>query len=721
MSRIPQSPGRSVAIRKTAMALALAALLPVAAMGQQTGTDDSTVTYDAAYFTEFSPNTVNDMLDRIPGINQVLNTGGPPCRDGDRGLGSSSSILIDGKRLAGKANEARAQLDRISAGEVNYIQIVRGTSSSLDVQNTGQLVNIVLREAQSRSNLTSEVSATHFEDGTMEPGGSLALSGQRGALTYLVSGGLRTGYQRTDQFEDSYNGDLSRNETIELVRLREQDNYSLNTNLSYDLGLRDRIAFNALYGQSDPPSTLTRTITNFNGPSPVVSFERENIPATAENWELGGDYEHSFLNGSRFKALFIVNEKTNESTRERFVSTDLNGPETKNLFLDTRGRYRERIFRSSYTFNVAPSQGLEIGIEGAQTIQDSNLKLGALTPRAGSPAFGGLTPVALPNANSTVEEIRYEPFAIHNWQISPKMSLESSLIVEFSEIEQTGDVYNIRDFSYVKPKFDLRYNFSNTLQGKATLERKVSQLSFADFSESSKEDDDEQDTQAGNPQLEPEESTQLDLSMDYRLPNDGGTLNGRVFYYRFDNKIGRIDISRSPTQLASTNGNVSPANAYGLSLNSSLRLARFGMPRALLTTGVSVQRAYYTDNPFVPHRIRFFPYDRGGLNLGFRNDVPSQSLNYGINFFDRFDGNRYNYENDSRTVLAFGRRVQAFVEKVWFGGLTYRLEASNIFEEPRCPDHIRFDGYLRDTVVKELEFTCATTGPEFTFKVRGTF
>ena len=72
-------------------------------------------------------------------------------------------------------------------------------------------------------------------------------------------------------------------------------------------------------------------------------------------------------------------------------------------------------------------------------------------------AFGGLTPVSIPNSNSRVEEVRYEPFAIHNWRLSPRMSLETSLVYETSEISMSGDVNNSRDFNFFKPKVDFRF------------------------------------------------------------------------------------------------------------------------------------------------------------------------------------------------------------------------------------------------------------------------
>lgn len=559
-------------IKRSIVPVYLASFLAMAAVSSSFAQDGSgegsNVSYPAAYFAEYEPLTVNDMLDRVPGIDLILQGSNQSSQfgGGNRGLGASSPILIDGKRMAGKANEARSQLDRIAADQVTRIEIIRGTSSDLDVQNTGQVVNIVLREAQSRSSITTEINATYNDDGNTEPGGSLAWSGQSGRLTYLLSGSLRSGYRHTESREHSRNGDFSLNDTRDQDRYSDQKTYSLNANLAYALSDRDRIAFNGLYNESDPPQRVFRTVTDLNPAIPVVSFEREAIPATSEDWEFGGDYEHGFDNGSRLKVLFIVNEKDNHITRERFISSPEDPVESKSLFLDTTRLYKERIIRSSYTMNLANGQGLELGIEGAQTIQDSGLRLGLPTGAAGSPEFGGLTPIPFPNAFSTVEEIRYEPFAIHNWQINSRMSLESSLIAEYSEIEQTGDVNNTRDFDFIKPKLDFRFDINGALQFKSSVEKVVSQLSFSDFSRATNEQDDDQDTVAGNPQLDPEESWQAQVGFDYRLPNDGGALNVSYFYYLYDNKIGKIDVSPSATELVSTNGNVSSAAAYGKSV-----------------------------------------------------------------------------------------------------------------------------------------------------------
>lgn len=684
---------------------------------------DSTVTYPAAYFAEFEPVSVNDMLNQIPGIGLALdaNAGGSRLNNSaDRGLGASSQILIDGKRLAGKANEASEQLSRIAASRVDYIEIIRGTSSELDVRSSGQLVNIVLLASASRTTIAAELAMVYFHDGALKPEGLLAYSGQRGDLGYRLSAGVKTAYEALESFELSLHPGLNFNDAIIFEREREQTTYTLNSNLTYQLSPSDRLALNMLYNESDPPAQLLRSTTNFNRNPPTITYEREELPATSENWEIGGDYEHGFAAGSKFKALFIVNEKNDQTTRERYVSTALGGAETKNLYLDSKSRYRERIVRSSYTWNLAQSQGMELGFEHAQTIQDSALKRGLNVPGTRSDAYGGLVPIFQPNAVSTVEEQRYEVFGVHNWQINTRLSLETSLVVEFSEISQSGDVNNTRDFQFLKPKWDLRYDISSSFQLRGTVDKFVSQLSFADFSANVNTRDDDQDTIAGNPSLEQEEWWRYTVNLDYRLPNDGGVLNSRLFYYDIDNTIGRIDITPRGRPVASTNGNVGNGKVVGLNLDASIRLGMIGLPQGLLTAGLLVQDSYI-DDPLIARERKVVPYDRGNFRLGFRHDLPALSMNYGFNYRDGIDGNRPFWDIDNVLYIGSSSSLNVFAEKIGFAGFSYRFEATNLLDHESCRERRRYAGYLRDNVLTEIERSCSQNGVQLAFKVRGTF
>jgi outer membrane receptor for ferrienterochelin and colicin len=696
----------------------------VPAVAKENPENDSTVTYPASFFTQYGPVSANDMLNVIPGISVALEGNEVQTFNGaDRGLGASEQILINGKRIAGKANEASSQLDRISADQVQYIEIIRGTSGDLDVRNNGQLINIVLLESQSSSSFSSEVGATHFHDGQIEPIGTFSFSGKTGKFNYLLSAQVASGYENLESYEISVlPPGLDLNDVREIQRTRDQTTYTLNSNIAYQVSAGSRIAFNGLYRENDPPANLVRTITNFQNSPPTIRVEREQLPASSDSWEFGGDYEYNFDGGGKYKILFIVNEDNNAVTRERFFSTGLDGPETKNLFLDTSRRERELIVRTSYTFDPTDDQNLELGIERAQTILDSSLKIGLPLGDIASPDHGGLTPVALPNAVSAVEEIRYEGFAIHNWQINQHMSLESSLFYEDSEISQSGDVNVSRSFDFLKPKVDFRFNMSSSFQLRMSAELDVSQLRFSDFTAAANDRDETQNILAGNPELEQEQVWRYDVNLDYRLPNDGGVLNSRLFYYDVGNSIDRIDVSASKANLATTNGNVGDGTVYGLNLNASIRLGFLNLPQAVVTGGLLVQDSKIF-SPLIGKNRKVVPFDRGNVRIGFRHDVPAQNFNYGFNYRDGIDGNRPFYDIDNVIWIGSGMfsNLSLFAEKINVGRFTYRFEVDNLLNQDACQERRRFNGYLREGDVREIERFCTTNGVRFTIKVRATF
>lgn len=725
--------GISFGLKRLRLAIVSAASLLAChsqSFAQDSAALDSTVVYPAEYFAEFNPVNVNDMIDRVPGISVALNAGTPSGGGAtnnntanNRGLGAGAQILIDGKRLAGKDNEARTQLSRIAANQVRHIEIIRGTSGDLDVRSAGQIVNIVLLETLATSTLSLEAGAIAYHDKHVEPQGSVVYSGQRGGLNYLFSAESRASYEALESWESSFNGDFSPNDRIQVDQIRDQNNLSFNTNLTYDLSLNDRLAFNALYSETDPPTTLQRQITNLNLRPAVSRWERETLPSARDNWEIGGDYEHVFPNGSRYRVLLIVNEENQETVRERFAGATQDTTSRKNLFLSTDTRNIERILRTSYNFQLNEAQGVELGVERAQTRLDSTLRMGmAVNGRATSPDHGGLVPVAVPNANSTVQEIRYEAFGVHNWQINPRMSLESTLLMEFSEIEQWGDVQNKRDFTYPRPKLDYRFDMNASTQLRLSVERFISQLAFADFAAASANNrDDQQAIVAGNPGIEQEKSWRYTANLEFRLPQDRGVLNANLFFYDVEDAIGKIDISPSPAQVLSANGNTGDGEIYGINLDASIRYSFVGLPPALITAGVLVQDSTTID-PMGGFERRIVPFDRGNFRLGIRQDLASLGLSVGMNYRIGFEGNRRIVDIDKIDVVGVPRTLNLFAEKRAFGGYVFRLDANNVNDGERCRTRERFGGSLVFAApVVEYENNCSITGPQYVFTVRKTF
>jgi outer membrane receptor protein involved in Fe transport len=110
------------------------------------------------------------------------------------------------------------------------------------------------------------------------------------------------------------------------------------------------------------------------------------------------------------------------------------------------------------------------------------------------------------------------------------MSLESTMLFEDSTISQTGSANRSRDFTFFRPRFDYRFDITNSMQFRATAEKNVAQLSFRDFTAGVDGSDDEQNAFEGNANLRQQQWWQYEANLEYRLPEDAGVVSGNFFY-----------------------------------------------------------------------------------------------------------------------------------------------------------------------------------------------
>ena len=717
-------------------------LIPSTFVGQDNVGDESTVRYPASYFSGWAPVTAQDMMDRIPGLSSGNNRGGfggggppgssrggPPGSSrgggsGGRGFGGGSretEILINGKRTAGKNNSTGGQLTRIITEQVDYIEIIRGTSGDLDVRGSGQVINVVLFEEFSESTLQYDFSGIQSDNNTLRPMGTFSYSGQAGGLGFQLSASALEPYFQNRSKENSVLGDFSPNDRILEESETKGTVTTLSSNLDYEINNGSSARFNALWLDGSGGTELIRNTIDLKQNPNQNLFQEEDSPSSQENWEVGGDYELISERGNRFKILFISNSFTQATTRERFDILS-KGLREKNLFLDSWNNTKERIVRGSYTFDIFEGQNIEFGAERAQTILDSTLALG-VAGSEGNPSVltGGLIPVSLPNANSTVEEVRYEPFLIHNWIISSRMSLETSLLYENSEITQRGDVSKERNFAFAKPKVDFRYDLTPQLQLRGTIEKVVQQLTFNDFVAATDDQDLDSNVVAGNADLRQEWYWNYEVNAEYRLPNDIGVVSGRLYYEDWHDRIERMDVTVNENQLLSANGNIGDGEKYGLEVRGSVRMRMIDMPNLLVTATQEMEDSKIKD-PFLGIDRRMLSSWRGRNTLGFRHDLPNLSLNYGLNWFNMFDGSRIKYDIDDIEYGAGDPLWVAFVEWVSPGNTVFRLDAQRIVNNGEfCRERQRFVGRISSGILEEIEDQCSTSGPVVSLRITGTF
>lgn len=677
----------------------------------------STVVYSADFFAQYNPVTANDMLDRIPGIS--LRNGGGGGGGGDRGLGTGGNLLINGQRIAGKDNSAQDQLQRITAAEVERIEIIRDTSGALNVRGAGEVINVILVAVASRSSTTVELVNRLNHDDTFETGGSVAWSQQIGNFQALVNLRSRPNYENRDNREVRLGPDGELLGTLFQTEIRDQDEQTFSTNLSYSLGAH-RMQLNGSVSEGDHPRPVHRDFVDFTDAGVVNSIQEEQIENEESNWEVGGDYEYSFDNGSRLSLLFVANDEIRNTVRERFEADPADAGLSKNLFIDNRSERQEFIVQTNYNFALNDAQSLRVGFERADTQLDTSLLIGSSSGSAPpSDAVGGLSPLSsISNPGTKVQEIRYEGFAFHNWTLSDRSSLESSIVYETSEISQSGAVNKTRDFQFWRPSFDYRFNITDNFRFRATIGRNVSQLSFSSFAATTNDEDRDLNALAGNPELEPETSWNYEAQLEYRLPNDGGVLSTSIAHTDIDNYIGRINATVDPSQPLSATGNVAPAKRWSMFNRASVRLGMLSLPDAIVGLTVGLFDSEITD-PFLLNEQRIG--GRGFVGLNFRHDITSLALSYGVDYSHSIWGGNYDIDIQTITRNDRERSLDLFVSKVWFDDWVFRLETDNTLDASRCRYRQRFDGTTIDGNLALIQDSCSSRYRRWTLSVQTTF
>jgi len=678
---------------------------------------NSTVVYNAEFFAQYSPVTAKDMLDRIPGVS--LRNGGGGGGGGGRGLGTGGNLLINGQRIAGKDNSASDQLERITAAEVESIEIIRDTTGALNVRGASEVINVILVAVESRSSTTVELINRLNHDGEFETGGSAAWSQQIGNFQALVNLQSRPNYENRDNREARLGPDGELLGTLFETTIRDKDEQTFSTNLSYSLGPH-RMQLNALVSEGDHPRPVRRDFVDFTGAGAVNSIQEEQVENEENNWEVGGDYEFNFDNGSRLAVLFVANNEIRNSVRERFQADPAEVGLSKNLFIDSRREIGEFIVQTNYNFSLGEEQSLRVGFERADTQLNSSLLIGSsFGTEPLSESVGGLSPLSsISNPGTKVQEIRYEGFAFHNWTLSDRSSLESSIVYETSEISQTGAVSKTRDFQFWRPSVDYRFNITDNFRFRATIERSVSQLSFSSFAATSNDEDRDLNALAGNPELEPETSWSYEAGLEYRLPNDGGVLSSNIGYTDIDNYIGRINATIDPDQPLSATGNVAPAKRWSMFNRASIRLNRFNLPDAILGVTVGLFDSEIID-PFLQTEQRLG--GRGFVGINFRHDITPLGLSYGIDYSHSIWGGQKDIDIQTITRNDRERSLDLFVSKVWFDDWTFRLETDNTLDASRCRFRQRFDGTTINGSLALIQDSCSSRYRRWTLSVQTTF
>ena len=674
--------------------------------------------YEPAYFARFAPKTAADMVGNIPGF--AIND----SDDSDaRGFGQAKqNVLINGRRVSGKANDAETAPGRISAESVVRIEIVDGATLNIPGLS-GQVANVVAKvdafsgnwevEPEFRENLQpSWFRGSVSANGKTEDGWSWSAAldaaefhnGHDGPSVITDGAGNVLDLRR-----EGFNGGGEEPNLAATVTYEAKDGAIANMNLA----LR---SFNFV-GRED----------SFRNPvngDPTARFT--NIGEDEIGGELGADYEFD-LGPGRLKLIALHRYEEGDDL-VKVESFDDAGAYIgdSGLRVIEHAEEGESIVRGEYGF-AALGGDLQIAAEGAFNFLDLTTDFGTRQPG------GDYTFATLPEGTARVEERRAETNISYSRKLSDAWSLQSSLGVEYSELSQTGAGGLTREFVRPKGFLSLVWRVDPALDVSLKAERKVGQLDFEDFLSSVDIQDNNQSS--GNVDLVPEQSWIFSSEINKKL-GPWGAITLSAEYHLIEDVVDLVPIDanglpvQNPTQnLALIDGqgvgNVEEAWASSLTAAGTIKLDPLG------AKGWQVEFSYRyrdseLDDPLTGEARQISFYPKITTTAALRWDIPNTSwaLLGGIEEYQNYAG--YRLDEVSRQWVAPSVNFISIENKDVFG-MKVRLQAVNLND---ASENFKREVYqsagpgeprLRTNPIDFIEERHRTFGPIVRLRVSGTF
>ena len=627
--------------------------------------------YDVSYFTQFQPNTARDMVDQIPGF---LLQGG---ENGERGFGQASlNILINGQRPSSKTSGADEILGRIPANKVIRIDVKDG--ASLDIPGlSGQVADIITGGTGLSG---SWEYAMRFWEGT-DPqiqDGSISLSGERGALSYVASFDSRE-FKVTEDgietFADS-SGTIFEDRQEELFFRGTRPSFDLNLTYAPSNGHIANFNGSVVYGNRNQGVNENFQAINARGNT------GQSVFTDGENeleYEVGGDYAFPLASGNlKLIGLHRFEDSKNDS---RFSLFNINEPPDIQ-FVDRDTEEGEFIGRAEYGFKTSASHDFQISAEGAFNYLDRDEVF----------EVNGIleTPT-----NVRVEERRAEGNVTHSWSISPKFDLQTSLGAEYSELSVPTVDEPSRNFVRPKGFITVSYTPNKTYTWRTKLEREVGQLDFDLFTSGFSLTDDT--TSSGNSLIVPTQSWNAELELT-RQDSDfiSGTL--RAFINFIEDPIDRIrfaDGSEGP-------GNLDNALEYGIEGNATWLMSSIGLDGMRLELS-GVLRESEIDDPVTLLSRRINQTEIWEWEVDYRYDVPNTP--YALGFEIERDRDSPFFRLDESTFVRRDRpETSAFIEHKSILGMTARIVFQGLLDEKILRTRSLFDPDRTGSLVEIQNF-----------------
>jgi len=688
----------------------------VAAQGTQTtetppavsnGAAAQVVEYSADFFSRYKPNTALDMINQTPGF--LLDDG-----DASRGLGAAAgNILVNDRRPSAKQDLPSLILLRIPAAQVERIEIIRGQVRDIDLQGQGVVANIVLRN-DSPAAIRWEASWRYNVDYFSTFEGSISIADRWRETDYNAGLNIRRFTRGDFTLQQTYDGGG------ELIEIRRDD---------ADIGGYrggGNLTTSSWFGQ-----TLVQVNANFFGedrnglrfanrvpetPAGIRRDEHIGEDYQMAQFELGVDAERRLRDDLTGKLIGVVTHGFDDttSTLRRFNAT---GNQTLFRIADAGTDSTEAISRIEFDWAFMANHTLQFNTEGAYNSLEGELFQTEDTD-------GGPFEVAVPGANTLVEETRWDFLLKDTWSLG-QYELDYGMGAESSTISQTGDAEQERSFFYIKPQAVLTYTADEGAQSRLRLAREVAQLNFDDFVSATVFEDD--DLALGNPNLRPDNTWVAELSHERRFGPES-VLKLTLFHNWIEDVLDLLPL----TSTFEAPGNIGDGTRWGINAEGSLPLEWLGLTGAKIDVNARWQKSSVTDpvtgekrvlssrtRPGAIFPLSFRDDNRFAVIVDFRQDFQQSRVAWGWDMRTRAE--RPLYKVNELDIADDEYEVNVFVETTRWFGLKSKMIAENIFDMVESRDRTIYTGERGLSPVATREYRERVRGFRVSFELNGSF
>jgi hypothetical protein len=646
-----------------------------------------TVSYTATDFARFAPTTALDMVRQIPGFIVAE-------AEERRGLGQGGdNVLINGKRVTGKSNDAVAALSRIAAASVQRIDVV--DAASLDVPGlSGRVVNVIadVSAFTGQFRWSPQLRLRRTDPRLLD--GEITVSGNGGRLDYSLSLDNVSRRNGNAGFELAYDGNGALFDRRYEVLFVDEDAPRIRGTLRYAAENGNVANLNASYQRFY--LTLTEDSDRVDRVRDFRQTEREY------NYEVGGDYEFA-LGGGRLKLIGLHRFEHSPVLNTVIFTFDDGRPATGDRFRQNADE-TETIARAEYGWSGGRSDW-QVAAEGAFNTLDVEADLARLD------LSGSFVPVPIPGATATVKEKRGDVAISVTRRLSDVLTLQASLAGEYSRLTQSGPDGLTRSFVRPKGFVSLAWKASPRLDVRARVERAVGQLNFFDFIAST--DVSAGNSNASNPNLVPDQRWKAEVEATRNL-GAFGSATAKLYADFVSDIVDLVPIGEH----GEAPGNVDRATIWGVEWNSTFNFDPFGWRGARLDIDFNWFDSSL-DDPLTgkPRKIGDQAYLT--LNAEFRHDIPTTEWAYGITY-DKLKFSRFVRLGEIGRFYNAPGELGVFVENKDVLGARLRLGVGNLLGTNEGLDRTIYVA-RRDGPVLVREDRKRFYGPVFTLDICGSF